>query len=312
MAKKHYMIPARLLRKLPALRKPSWLVEAFMVKSLGRLTMSMPLERAAGFNGVVFRKLSYCFQFTSRIRRNLSIAFPEKDQREIGQLTQNVCTHLGWAAVELVLAKRIWRERKQRVEFVVEEGIDLSHYRGRPAVLVTGHIGAWQITSFLTAQYKLRMTSIYAPEENPYLRDYFHRLRSNLPCHFISRDSCMRALTKELKQGHFVGLTSDTRLDGGVPVSFFGKSMLANTTAARLALLHNCDLFPIRAERLPGMRFRVTLCRAIRPKDEDAPMSEKARQMTEKLFGHFEAWIRDNPDQWMCYSRRWPQEAYTD
>lgn len=312
MAKKHYMIPAKLIRKLPALRKPSWLLEAFIIKSLSRLITAMPLQRAAEFTGFLFEKLSFCFQFKARIRRNLSIAFPEKDPCEIEQLTQNVCTHLGWAAVDLVLAKRIWRERKQRVEFVVDKGVDLAAYRDRPAVLITGHIGAWQIASFLTAQYNLRMTTVYAPEENPYLQEYFLRLRSFLPCHFISRDNCMRRLTKELRQGHFVGLTSDTRLDNGVPVPFFGKSMLANTTAARLALRHNCALFPVHAERLPGMRFRVTLCRAIRPDDADAPVAEQARQMTEKVFDHFEAWIRENPAQWMCYSRRWPQEAYAD
>ena len=312
MAKKHYFIPAPLLEKLPALRKPGWLLEAFIVRSLARLITLMPLERASNFAGVLFRKLSNCFQFTKRIQRNLNIAFPDKEQGEIEQLTRNVCTHLGRAAVDLVLAKRIWSEREQRVEFVVEEGIDLSQFRGRPAVLITGHIGAWQIASFLTAHYKLRMTSVYAPEENPYLRDYFLRIRSTLPCHFISRDNCMRGLTKELKQGHFVGLTADTRLEGGVPVPFFGKSMLANTTAARLALRHNCDLFPIHAQRLPGMRFRVTLCPAILPDDMNAPVTEQARQMTEKLFGYFESWIREDPDQWMCYSRRWPIEAYAD
>lgn len=34
--------------------------------------------------------------------------------------------------------------------------------------------------------------------------------------------------------------------------------------------------------------------------------------MTQKLFEHFEAWIRETPDQWMCFGRRWPQEAYAD
>ena len=61
MAKKHYMIPAQLLRKLPALRKPSWLLEAFIVRFLASLITTMSLERAADFAGFLFEKLSFVF-----------------------------------------------------------------------------------------------------------------------------------------------------------------------------------------------------------------------------------------------------------
>lgn len=120
----------------------------------------------------------------------------------------------------------------------------------------------------------------------------------------------MRGLTQELKQGHIVGLASDTRLDSGELISFFGVPAPTNTTAARLALRHNCDFLPVRAERLPGMRFRITLCQPIRAADAGAPVAEQARQMTQKVSDLFETWIRETPDQWMCYGRRWPLSAY--
>ena len=46
--------------------------------------------------------------------------------------------------------------------------------------------------------------------------------------------------------------------------------------------------------------------------EEAAPAAEQARQMTAELFKLFEAWIRADPAQWICFSRRWPQEAYAD
>lgn len=312
MATKHFLIPASLARKIPTLRSLSWALEAFIVKSLVALIKAMSPERAVRFANFVFRTLKPVLPFAAKIRRNLTVAFPQKDAREIERLTRNTCGNLGNAAAELVLAERIWAEREQRIEFVLEDGIDLADYRDRPAVLVTGHIGAWQIGTFIAAQYQLRITSVYAPEGNPYLRNFFVKLRSALPCDFITRDGCMRGLMKELKQGHIVGLASDTRLDGGDPVPFFGVPAPTNTTAARLAIHHNCDFFPVRAERLPGMRFRITLCRAIRPSDPNASTTEQAQQMTQKLFEQFEAWIRETPDQWMCFGRRWPHEAYSD
>lgn len=313
MAKQHYLIPARLTKKLPALRNLSWYLEAVIVKSLVRLMQAMPPERAARLTTVLFRSLKPLLPFTAKIRGNLMVAFPEKDKREIERLTRNICGNLGNAVVDLALAERIWAERDERIEYVMEDGIDLRDYRGRPSVMITAHMGAFQLALLFAKHHNMRITSVYAPEKNPYLRDFLFRLRSGLQCHFISRDGCMRGLTRELRQGHMLGLASDTRIGGdGDRVSFFGVPTLANTAAARLALRHNCDFRPVRAERLPGMRFRITFYRAIRPSDPSASVPEQARQMTQTLFEHFEAWIRDTPDQWLCYGRRWPHEAYTD
>lgn len=310
MAKKHFLIPAWLIRKLPVLRKIGWMIEAVVVKSLVGLLRAMSLERAARLANLVFRNLKSVLPFAKKVRGNLTVAFPNKSKHEIEKLTRKVCGNLGNAVAELVLAERIWAERDQRIEFVTEGDIDLASYRGRPMVMINAHMGAWQIASFIAAQYKLRMTFIYAPEENPYLRDFVFRLRSALPGQFISRDGCMRGLTRELRQGNAIGLTSDTRLDSGDTLLFFGVPAPTNTTAARLALRHNCEFLPVRAERLPDMRFRITLCRAIRPSDPDAPAAEQARQMTQKLLDLFETWIRADPDQWMCFGRRWLHEAY--
>ncbi len=310
MAQKHFLIPAWLLDKQPELRKIGWVMEAVFIKSLVRLLRAMSPERAARVTNFLFRNLKSVLPFTNKIRGNLTVAFPEKDKREIEKITRSACGNLGQAVVELVLAERIWAERDGRIEFVMEEGIDLGNYRGRPAVMIIGHIGAWQVGSFVAAKYKLRITSVYAPEENPYMEDFVLRLRSALPVRWISRDGCMRGLTKELRQRNIVGLVSDTRLDSGELIPFFGVPVPTNTTAARLALRHQCDFFPVRAERLPGMRFRITVCRPIRPSDPDASTAEQAKQMTRKVFEHFEEWIREAPDQWMCFGRRWPHEAY--
>ena len=292
------------------LRKIGWMLEALAVKSLFGLLRAMSPERAAKVANFLFRNLKSVLPFTNKIRGNLTVAFPEKSQHEIEKLTRSTCGNLGTAVVDLVMAEKIAAELDERIEFVMEEGIDLDDYHGRPAVMITGHIGAWQIGSFITAKYGLRITTVYAPEENPYLRDYLVRQRSALPFIFIPRDGCMRPLTRELKQGNIVGLTSDTRLDTGDLIPFFGVPVPTNTTAARLAIRHKCDFFPVRIERLPGMRYRITVCRPIRPNDPNASTTEQAVQMTREVFALFEGWIREEPDQWMCFGRRWPHDAY--
>ena len=312
MAKKHLFVSPRLTEKFPALRTASWRFEVLVIKFLVWLIRSMSPESAARVAHFIFRNLAPVLPFTAKIRANLSIAFPHASERDIRKLTRKTCGNLGLAAVDLVLSKRLWAEREQRIEFVMEDGVDLAAYSGRPAVLVTGHIGAWQLASYVAEYYNLRITSVFAPEANPYLRNFFASLRAELPFTFVSRDGCMRELAKELKRGNVLGLASDTRMDGGDSLSFFGVQTPSNTSAARLALRYNCDFIPVRAERLPGMNFRITAYRPIRPDNPDASVAEQARQMTQNILNHFETWITDTPDQWMCFGRRWPHEAYLE
>lgn len=310
MAKKHFFFSETLMDRLPALRRFIWLVEAVIIRSLARLICMRSTERAYGFADSVFRRLKPVLQFAKTIRLNLKVAFPDREEAEIERLTRAVCGNLGRAAVDLLLADRIGRELERRFEFVTEPGMDLRNYRNRPAVLVGGHIGAWQLASFVAARYDLPVTTVYAPEENPYLKRLFDKWRAGLPMRFISRDGCMRGLSRALKQDGIVALITDTRSDTGELVEFFGQPMRVNTAAARLAVRNGCDLIPIRAERLPHARFRITVCAPIRPEDPAAPAADQARQMTARLFRSFESWVRANPEQWMCFSRRWPHEVY--
>ena len=310
MAKKHFLVPSWLVNNLPLVRKLVWMTEAIVVWSLVGLIRLLPLQGAYRICNTLLRGLKPMLPFTSRILRNLSIAFPDLSAHQLERLASAVCGNLGSAMVDLVLAGRIWAERDRRFEFVTEEGLDLTSYRGRPVVMVVAHIGAWQLGLFVAAQYDLKLTSVYAPEENPYLRGLLMRLRSKIPVRWVSRDGCMRQLTKELRKGHAVGYATDTRSGSSELVEFFGMTMAANSSAARLALNNQCDLIPVRVERLPGARFRVTACRPIRPADPGAQSRDEPRQMTAELFRHFEAWIKGDPAQWICFSRFWPREAY--
>jgi len=308
MAKKHFLLPSKLINRFPVLRKIVWKLEAGVIKSLAGLIRRMPSESAYRFAGAFFTLLTPILPFTKKIRRNLTIAFPDKNPQEITRLARAICGNLGKAAVDLLLADRIWQQREQCIEFVIKDDTDFGQRKGRPAVMVSGHIGAWQIGAFIAPHFGLEVTSVYAPEQNPYLKAYFVGLRSALPVHLVSRDDCMRHLSRELKQGHMIGLISDTRFNTGAPIDFFGTTMYANTSVARLALRHHCDLIPVLTERLPGMKFRVTAYKPIRPADPDATPQEQAAQMTTDLFRHFEQWIRDDPAQWMCFSQRWPRK----
>lgn len=311
MIQTHYLLPEQWIKRLPALRNFFWALEALILRLLLWALRSLSVQHAYAVAVWFCQILEPLVPFTAKFKRNLVVAFPEKTPQEIEQLAINSCANIGRAIADLVLAKRIWQEREQRIEFVIEDGIEVLKTPGRPAIFVTAHVGAWQITSFVAPQYQLLMTSVYAPESNPYLHKLVNRLRSALPCRFTLKKGCMRELMTTLKQGNVVGFVPDLRLDGGELIPFFGVDAPCNTTPARMALHHGCELVPIRAERLPDCRFRITVYRPIQADDPHATIDIQARQMTQKQLALFESWIRETPDQWMCVGRRWDSEVYS-
>lgn len=310
MIEKHYLLPDRWMQKLPALRNICWALEALILRIMMWSMRLSSIERGYALGIRMCMAVEPLTPFTAKFERNLAVAFPEISAAEIRQIAISSCANIGRALADLVLAKRIWKEREERIEFVTDGDIEPQISVGRPVVFITAHTGAWQFTSFVAAQYKLSMISVYSPESNPYLHKLVSRLRADLHCRFVPKEGCVRELMATLKQGNAVGYVPDLRMDGGEQLPFFGVNTPSNTTAARMALHHGCDLVPLRAERLPGCRFRITIYPPIQADDPNASLKEQVKQMTQKQLTLFESWIRDTPDQWLCVGRRWEEEVY--
>jgi KDO2-lipid IV(A) lauroyltransferase len=63
----------------------------------------------------------------------------------------------------------------------------------------------------------------------------------------------------------------------------------------------------MRAERLPGGRFRIIAEAPVDTGDPDAPTEARVAHMARGLSDVYGRWIREHPDQWMCMARRWPK-----
>lgn len=305
----HYLIPHRLSRTFPSLKKIAWKIEAWLLAGIFLLLRALPMPLSGALSSWLFKTFA---GFTSRIytaRKNLRLAFPDKTEQEIQQLSRETFHSLGLSFSELIHMLTVWEQRDQRLEFSVAQESEEVLGGDRPIVFVTAHTQAWQFTNFLAAQFGLRVSIIYAPESNPYIGEIFFKLRNAFPTRLVSRDGGIRTLARELKNGHSIGLAIDTRLDGAEMIPFFGIEAPTNTTPARLALRYQCALIPVHVVRLPDYRYRICVDKPILPDNPAASPSEQAIDMTGQLNRKFEQWIREAPGQWICLKRRWPKKA---
>ena len=298
---RYYVIPKRVADAAPALgRLAQWL--AFW------LLKHFSPERGSRIAAAVFRRLGPRTGKAKSVRRNMRVVFPDYNDAQIEELCQNVFGQLGMAMVELVKMRQIWAERQQRLEFVIAPRA-LAHLEAnQPTVFVTAHVGAWQLTNLISLHQNLTITTVYAAETNPTLHALFLDLREAFGVKLLPTEDGVRPLMRELNAGNSIGLAMDNRLDSGTAVPFFGVDALTNTTAARLALGNqNAALIPIRAERLEPGHFRVSVYDPIISADANASKIQQTLDMTRQINQHFESWIRETPEQWMCLKRRWPK-----
>jgi Kdo2-lipid IVA lauroyltransferase/acyltransferase len=131
------------------------------------------------------------------------------------------------------------------------------------------------------------------------------RIRAPLMGHLIrSRAQAPLEMAAALERGEHLGMLVDQHFTRGVDVTFFGRRCKANSSIARLARQFECPVVGIRVIRLSDHRFRIA---AEGPFDlpRDAEGRIDVPQSTQIITSVIERWIREHPDQWLWFHRRW-------
>jgi KDO2-lipid IV(A) lauroyltransferase len=303
----YYLVPKKIARSVPALGRALVWLEAQLFRFLFWFLRRLSVERASSVAAAIVGLIGPHTSLARNVSGNLAVAFPEWSEQNLRHTTRGVFRQLGMAIAELANMDKIWSEREQRLEFCIDPLAQAHLDTGGATVFVTAHVGAWQVVNLISRQQNLTITVVFAEESNPQVRDIMHRLREAFGVKLLPTHAGIRPLLRELKAGNSIGLAMDTRLDTGEPLPFFGVDALTNTSSARLALYSGAALIPIRGERLQPGHFRVSVMAPIASPVPDAKVAEQAIAMTRLVNEHFEEWIRDAPDHWMCLKRRWPK-----
>ncbi len=306
---KHPFVPERLRAQIvarPGLQRVMWRIEALVVGAVWALVGALPVDRAYRFGRALGRILGPKLRKTEQVRANLTNALPDRTPAEIEALVREVWGgHFG-AAAEFPHFGRIAAAGEERIAFEVRGDVRGLREPGRPMILVTAHTGNWQLATTVMARLGRRLTSVYAPESNPFVDAFINRCREGLHCDLVPRDGSVKALMRVLAAGGSIGIVGDNRVNEGESILLFGKPTQISQVPAKLALRFDAELVPAWVERLEDSHFRVTVFDPIRPEPHATPR-EQARQMTRRLVDHFETWFRARPEQWICTRRYWPK-----
>lgn len=278
-----------------------WLI----LKMIGAL----PRGAARGLAAFVTKLL---FSLQPRLQKiaefNLRLAFPDWTDAQRGEVIHKMVRNLGWMAAEFARFPGITKENIE--ELVILDGHENfleGQQRCKGVLYLTGHIGAWELSSFAHALYGYPLHYMARPLDNKRLDALVNEYRCASGNRPIFKNESARVMLKILKDSGTVGILADqnTMPEEGVFVDFFGKPACTTTGIARVALHTGAAVVPGYAywdETIQKYRLRFEpALELVRTGDSERDVFENTQRFSKAL----EEIIRKHPEQWVWVHKRW-------
>jgi Kdo2-lipid IVA lauroyltransferase/acyltransferase len=281
-----------------------------IVKWLLALLRHSDPDRASDMCGAIVRTVGPWLPAHRIGQANLRAAYPEKDAAWIEATLRGAWDNLGRVAGEYVHLGRLWDfdpdhpNQGRIITDAVDTFVSL-HDDGKPALCFAAHLGNWELPALAAAAHGLPSAVVYRMPNNKAVAKEIIRIRAPLMGRLIrTRPQAALEMAAAMENGEHLGMLVDQHFSRGADVVFFGRRCKANPTIARLARQFDCPVIGVRVIRLPDRRFRITADGPFAlPRDRSGQIDVAAA--TQMINSVVEGWIREHPDQWLWFHRRW-------
>jgi Kdo2-lipid IVA lauroyltransferase/acyltransferase len=279
--------------------------------SLGlRALASTDPDRASDLCGAAARRLGPLTAAHRIGRANLRAAYPDQPTAWIEATLRGAWENLGRVAGEYVHLGRLWDYDPMHPNsgrIVTDDAalfLELLN-DGKPALCFTAHLGNWELPAVMATAHRMASAVVYRMPNNRAAAAEIARIRAPLMGRLIrTRPEAALEMAAALERGEHLGMLVDQHFSRGVDVTFFGRRCKANPTVARLARQFDCPVVGVRVVRLPRGRFRLSGIGPLAlPRDPGGRVDVPAA--TQMITDIVEAWIREQPEQWLWFHRRW-------
>ncbi|PCH61511.1 MAG: hypothetical protein COC05_00865 [Gammaproteobacteria bacterium] len=284
-------------------------MRSFLIKIFIQLIALLPLRIAHGA-GILFGRCFYLFptQLRHNSKINIDLCWPELNPTQKTLLTKQSLIQAGMTLMEIG-AILCWPKQRllQTVRsFDGEELLKHSLSKGRGAIVLTPHIGCWEIAGlYISNQYP--STALYKPPKMKALATWLKAARQRTGATLVATDkSGARNLLKALTRKHeIIGMLPDQepRAGSGVFAPFFSVKASTMTLAVKLAKKSGAPILFCFTERLPRAQgFRLFLVAA-----DDDIYDTDINSAVAAMNRNIEQIIRKIPEQYQWSYKRFRQ-----
>ncbi len=283
-------------------------IEFWIFRTLSWIVSVLPERAALGlcsglgwFVGVVLR--------VRRVDtdRHLQIAFPERDSAWRRRAARGSYIHLAREAAMTIRLFRMHEEEiVRRTEVVGLEALQAAAASGKGAVMISGHLGNWEVAAASVAVRGVPMDVAAHLQKNPLFYRHMVEMQNRLGLTVIVKNDAFRLVPQALAAGRVVALIADQNIrKRGVFVDFFGRAAATAKGPALFALRTGAPVFLGVAVRKRGHPSRYRVIIEPVPIEEGASGADAIRDLTQRHVSGLEAHIREAPNQYFWQHRRW-------
>ncbi|MEX0338960.1 MAG: lysophospholipid acyltransferase family protein [Arenibacterium sp.] len=234
-----------------------------------------------------------------RIRDNLAKVLPDLSPEEVNRLEREVPANVGRAFIEIYspgdLVDRVKDEKLTGPGVVA---LEKAKNEGRPALLVTGHIGNYDAVRIGLLLRGYPVGGLYKPMANSYFNEHYVKAIEKIGKPMFPKSRAgMAGMLRFLREGGMLGIVLDQYMANGAPLEFMGEPALTALSAADLALKFDALIVPVYGIRRPDSGFDLII-------GQEIPRGT-AEEMTQALNDDLEIQVNAHPEQWIWMHRRW-------
>jgi len=257
---------------------------------------------------------------------NLHASFPELigNPKRADQIVLDMYRHFIRAVFEALLLSRKLHLSNWRafIDIYPAVGLPAAMFSPRPALLVTGHFGNWEMAGCLFGRLGFKTYAIARVLDNPYLERFVLRLRQATGQTIIAKNDDFDRLTSVLANGGKVSTLADQDAGPrGVFVDFFGRPASTHKAIALMAIEFDAFIVVLGVPRVPrtnrasatppaGMEstyYTSEVEEVIDPR-EYAERPDAVKAITQRYSSALERIIRRHPEQYFWLHRRWKHQ----
>ena len=225
------------------------------------------------------------------------------------QLARRSCMNFGMTFAEFLhLPSATEAEIRERAYINGLEHVWKALEPGRGAILLTGHLGNWELMG-ARAALEFPLSVVARPTSNSGVQRHIDASRRAANIDVISKYESGRRSLEVLRRNETLGILPDQHAgDEGAILPFFGQPTRVWTTLARLAMMSGASVVPaFGVRRRPFLadgriEARVSPSWTV-PKSKDR--DEAILEGTKRVISELETVMRAEPDEWLWLHRRW-------
>jgi KDO2-lipid IV(A) lauroyltransferase len=231
---------------------------------------------------------------------------PDEPEHEVRRRTRAIFRNYARYMIDLLwLPNATVAERERVVTVVGWDHIVAALARGRGLLVVTGHLGNWDLPAAVMAGRGVPTNVIVETLEPPAWNERVQAIREAAGLSAIPMETGVRDIYAALRRNEVVAIVFDRPLiEGGVEVEFFGERTRVPEGVARLALRTGAAVIGA-----VGIRRGTRFVAQVAPPFEFSKTGDResdVAMLTQDVMDWFEGRVRQYPDQWYMFRDFWP------